>query len=147
MSLASPDVDEIVSAIRGAAKRVTVAKRTVAEVLVAAPGHLTAEAITHEVQARQPDVSPSTVYRILEELEAMQIVVHAHLDQHAAVFHLAGAVHGHLTCDDCGATFEIPAAHFDALSKDLMRTFGFMLDRHHVAVTGTCEYCQANRTL
>jgi Fe2+ or Zn2+ uptake regulation protein len=87
------------------------------------------------------------VYRILEEFEALQIVVHAHLDQHAAVFHLAGAVHGHLTCDECGATFEIPAAHFDALSKDLMHTFGFMLDRHHVAVTGTCEFCQANRRL
>ena len=143
MSQTSPDVDEILSAIRGAAKRVTVAKRTVAEVLVGAHGHLTAEEITSEVQKRQPEVSPSTVYRILEELEAMQIVVHAHLDQHAAVFHLAGAVHGHLTCDECGATFEIPAGHFDALSKDLKRTFGFMLDRHHVAVTGTCEYCQS----
>jgi len=30
------------------------------------------------------------VYRILEEFEDLQIVVHAHLDQHAAVFHLAG---------------------------------------------------------
>ena len=147
MSSESPDVNEILSAIRGATKRVTIAKRTVAEVLVAAPGHLTAEEITQEVQSRQPDVSPSTVYRILEEFEAMRIVVHAHLDQHAAVFHLAGAVHGHLTCDECGATFEIPAAHFDVLSKDLMRTFGFMLDRHHVAVTGTCENCQANRRL
>jgi Fe2+ or Zn2+ uptake regulation protein len=147
MSSASPDVNEILSAIRGATKRVTVAKRTVAEVLVAAPGHLTAEEITQEVQSRQPEVSPSTVYRILEELEALQIVVHAHLDQHAAVFHLAGAVHGHLSCDECGATFEVPAAHFDTLSKDLMRTFGFMLDRHHMAVTGTCEYCQANRRL
>ena len=147
MTTSSPDVNEIVSAIRGAAKRVTVAKRTVAEVLVAAPGHLTVDEITQEVQARQPDVSPSTVYRILEEFEAMQIVVHAHLDQHAAVFHLAGAVHGHLTCDNCGSTFEIPAAHFDVLSKDLMRSFGFMLDRHHVAVTGTCEYCHANRRL
>jgi Fe2+ or Zn2+ uptake regulation protein len=147
MSTASPDVDEILSAIRGATKRVTVAKRTVAAVLVAAPGHLTAEEITQEVQSRQPDVSPSTVYRILEELEALQIVVHAHLDQHAAVFHLAGAVHGHLSCDECGTTVEVPAAHFDALSKDLMRSFGFMLDRHHMAVTGTCEYCQANRRL
>jgi Fur family ferric uptake transcriptional regulator len=147
MPQSTPDVDDILSAIRGAAKRVTVAKRTVAEVLVAAPGHMTAEEITHDVRSRQPDVSPSTVYRILEELEDLQIVVHAHLDQHAAVFHLAGAVHGHLSCDECGATYEIPAAHFDALGKDLMRTFGFMLDRHHMAVTGTCEYCQANRRL
>jgi Fur family transcriptional regulator, ferric uptake regulator len=138
-------VDEIVSAVRGAAKRATVAKRTVAEVLVSATGHLTADEITQEVQKRQPDVSPSTVYRILEEFEALQLVVHAHLDQHAAVYHLAGAVHGHLTCEMCGATIEIPAAHFDALSKDLQKTFGFLLDRHHVAVTGTCDFCQTAR--
>jgi Fur family ferric uptake transcriptional regulator len=139
------DVDEIVSAIRGADRRVTIAKRTVADVLVEANGHLTADEITQAVQKRQPDVSPSTVYRILEEFESLQIVVHAHLDQHAAVYHLAGAVHGHLTCAECGTTFEIPAAHFDVLSKDLQKTFGFQLDRHHVAVTGTCSYCQDQR--
>jgi Fur family ferric uptake transcriptional regulator len=138
-------VEEILSTVRGAAKRVTVAKRTVAEVLVNATGHLTAEAITSSVQQRQPEVSPSTVYRILEEFEDLKIVVHAHLGQPAAVYHLAGAVHGHMTCESCKRTFEIPALHFDALSKDLQKTFGFKLDRHHVALSGTCAACQAVR--
>lgn len=136
-------LDEILSAVHGAAKRVTVAKRTVAEVLVATNRHLTADEITSLVQEREPDVSPSTIYRILEEFENLQIVVHAHLGQAAAVYHLAGAVHGHLTCEHCGATLEIPAAHFDALSKDLQRSYGFLLDRHHVAISGTCEHCQS----
>ena len=136
-------LDEILSAVRGAAKRVTVAKRTVAEVLVTTNRHLTADEITTLVQEREPDVSPSTIYRILEEFESLKIVVHAHLGQSAAVYHLAGAVHGHLTCEHCGATLEIPAAHFDALSKDLQRSYGFLLDRHHVAISGTCEQCQS----
>jgi len=135
-------VDEILATIRSGAKRVTSAKRTLAEVLVAAPGHLTAEEITQEVQKRRADVSPSTVYRILEEFEELSIVVHAHLDQHAAVFHLAGSVHGHLTCEECGATFEIPASHFDTLGRDLLRSYGFVLNRHHVAITGTCAHCR-----
>ncbi len=139
------DLEVIVSTIRGAGKRLTTAKRTVAEVLVAAPGHLTADELTRAVQDRQPDVSPSTVYRILEEFEELSIVVHAHLDQHAAVYHLAGTVHGHLTCEECGATFEIPASHFDALDKDLQRTFGFALNRHHTAITGACARCQSLR--
>ncbi len=145
MAIASANEDAILSIIRGAAKRVTVAKRTVAEVLAEAHGHLTADEITSAVQQRLPDVSPSTVYRILEEFEELNIVVHAHLGQQAAVYHLAGAVHGHLTCEDCKATFEIPAAHFDALSKVLLKTYGFRLDRHHVALSGTCDYCQAVR--
>jgi Fur family ferric uptake transcriptional regulator len=136
------EVEEIVSVLRGAAKRVTVPKRTVAEVLVESSGHLTADQITQAVQELRPEVSQSTVYRILEEFEDLEIVVHSHMAQHAAVYHLAGSIHGHLICSECGASFEIPAAHFDALSKDLQRTFGFLLDRHHVAITGVCSPCQ-----
>jgi Fur family ferric uptake transcriptional regulator len=138
-------VDEILSTIRGGAKRVTVAKRTVAEVLVDASGHLTVDEVTLAVQDRRPDVSPSTVYRILEEFEELRIVVHTHLGQSAAVYHLSGAVHGHLTCEVCNYTMEIPAAHFDVLGKDLQKTYGFLLDRHHVAISGTCAHCQAVR--
>ena len=139
------NVDEILSSVRGAAKRVTIAKRTVAEVLVSARGHLTVDEVTIAVQDRRPDVSPSTVYRILEEFEELKIVVHTHLGQSAAVYHLSGAVHGHLTCEQCNATVQIPAAHFDALSKDLQKSYGFMLDRHHVAISGTCAHCQSAR--
>jgi Fe2+ or Zn2+ uptake regulation protein len=136
------EVEELIFTIRDAAKRVTVAKRTLAEVLVDASNHLTADEITQEVQKRRPDVSPSTVYRILEEFGELGIVEHAHLDQHAAVYHLAGPVHGHFTCELCATTIEIPASHFDALEKDLLRDYGFVLNRHHVAITGTCAYCQ-----
>ncbi len=140
------EVEELIATIRGAAKRVTVAKRTLADVLVDATTHLTADEITQEVQKRRPDVSPSTVYRILEEFGALGIVEHAHLDQHAAVYHLAGPVHGHLTCELCATTFEISSSHFDALGKDLLRDYGFALNRHHVAITGTCAYCQSTES-
>ena len=136
------EVQEIISSIRSAAKRVTVAKRTLAEVLVDASNHLTADEITQEVQKRRPDVSPSTVYRILEEFGELGIVEHAHLDQHAAVYHLAGPVHGHLTCELCATTFEIPPSHFDALGQELLHDYGFTLNRHHVAISGTCASCQ-----
>ncbi len=135
-------LDKILARIRHADHRVTEAKRTVVEILLSADGHLNAEAITIAVQERRPEVSPSTVYRILEEFEDLDIVVHAHLGQAAAVYHLAGAVHGHLTCEVCKKTFEIPAAHFDALSKDLHNVYGFHLDRHHVALSGTCADCR-----
>ena len=139
--------NEILSTIRGNDRRVTLAKRTVVDVLVSAPGHLTAEAITNTVQELRPEVSPSTVYRILEEFEELGIVVHSHLGQAAAVFHLAGAVNGHLTCESCKKTFEISAAHFDALSKELQKTYGFQLDRHHVALSGTCAKCRGAEQL
>jgi Fur family ferric uptake transcriptional regulator len=141
---AETTLEEILSRVRGSAKRVTVAKRRVAEVLIGAGDDLTADEITHGVQARSPDVSPSTVYRILEEFEALGIIVHAHLGRAAAVYHLAGTVHGHLVCERCGATIEIPSRDFDTLSRSLTASYGFLLDRHHVALSGTCVACRGS---
>ncbi len=134
-------LEDIISALRADGKRLTIAKRTVARVLVEQTDHVTADEITRAVQRFVPDVSPSTVYRILEEFERLNLVVHAHVGHSATVYHLAGAVHGHLVCTNCGATIEIPARHFDALSGDLLKTFGFRLDRHHVAIAGLCARC------
>jgi Fur family transcriptional regulator, ferric uptake regulator len=144
VTIAQSNLDEILSRIRGAAKRVTVAKRHVAEVLIESGTDLTADEITHRVQGRSPDVSPSTVYRILEEFETLGIIVHAHLGRAAAVYHLAGTVHGHLVCEQCGATLEIPARDFDKLSRSLASSYGFVLDRHHVALSGICVVCRAS---
>jgi Fur family ferric uptake transcriptional regulator len=132
----SASADEILSTIRGTNHRVTLAKRTVVEVLVNANGHMTAEEITSAVQSLRPEVSPSTIYRILEELEDLDVVVHSHLGQAAAVY---------LTCEECKSTVEISGTHFDALNRDLQKTYGFQLDRHHVALSGTCAACQQSR--
>ena len=138
-------MDEILSTLRAAGKRVTAAKRTVADVLLRASSDLTADEVTRRVQELRPDVSPSTVYRILEEFEGLHLVVHAHLARAAAVFHLAGPVHGHLVCDLCGATIEVPARSFDTLSRSLLSHYDFLLDRHHVAISGTCAACRPPR--
>ncbi len=137
------DEDAIVSIVRANARRVTGAKRALAGVLASTTRHLTVDEIT--VQARLPDGSVSTIYRILEEFEELNIVVHTHLGQPAAVYHLSGPVHGHLTCASCRTTIEIPSVLFDDVSKRVLTGYGFRLDRHHLALSGTCARC-ANQT-
>ena len=138
-------LDDLLSAIRAAGGRVTVAKRAVATTLVEATNHLSADEITRRVQSTHPDVSPSTIYRILEDLEELGVVVHAHLGHAAAVYHVVGPVHGHLVCSNCGTSIEIPARTFDGLSATLRREYGFELDRHHVALAGLCRKCRERR--
>ena len=72
-------VESIVDRIRASGGRVTPAKRTLIDVLFSSDQHLTAEDITAHVQSTSPETSPSTIYRNLEELEQLGIVVHAHL--------------------------------------------------------------------
>jgi Fur family ferric uptake transcriptional regulator len=134
--------DEVLAVLRENAKRITAAKRAVVDVLVGADDHLTADEVTRRVQQSRPDVSPSTVYRILEELDHLLLVVHSHAGQAAAVYHLAGRSHGHVTCELCHVTFEVSSNVFDRLARELMASDGFELDRHHVALSGICAQCR-----
>ena len=134
--------EEVLAALRDHAKRITAPKRAVVEVLVDADEHLTADEVTKRVQVLRPDVSPSTVYRILEELDDLGLVLHSHTGHGAAVYHLAGSSHSHVTCEACQTTFEVPAEIYDRLARELLATEGFELNRHHVALSGLCARCR-----
>ena len=142
MSDEAMTVDEILSIIRGSGGRITTTKRALAQALVSTHDHLTAEEITAVIQRSAPDTSPSTIYRNLEELEQLGVVVHAHLGRAAAVYHLAGPVHGHLLCEACGMTVNVPSQLFEAISRTVRRDYDFEIDRHHLAISGTCVHCQ-----
>ncbi|NNN07839.1 MAG: transcriptional repressor [Acidimicrobiaceae bacterium] len=142
MTLDEARREEVLKTLREHAKRITAPKRAVVEVLVGAHDHLTADEVTRHVQQVRPDVSPSTVYRILEELEGLALVVHSHTGHAAAVYHLAGRSHGHVTCEVCHVTYEVPSDIFNRVARELDSTLGFELDRHHVALSGICAQCR-----
>lgn len=135
--------EEILASVRRAGKRITNPKKTVAEVLTSNHGHLSAEDITAKVQKLAPEVSTSTVYRILEEFESLGLVVHSHIGQPAAVYHLAELIHGHLTCEKCGVTIEVPISEFTALASSLASHYDFAVNIHHVGLAGICGSCSA----
>ncbi len=143
MGIDASRAEEVLAVLRENAKRITAPKRAVVDVLVSADDHLTADEVTRRVQQSRPEVSPSTDYRILAPLEGLLLVVHSHAGQAAAVYHLAGRSHGHVTCERCHVTFEVSSNVFDRLARELMASDGFELDRHHVALSGICARCRA----
>jgi len=143
MAIDETRADDVLETLRDHAKRITGPKRAVVEVLVGAEDHLTADEVTQRVQLLRPDVSPSTVYRILDELEDLALVVHSHAGHAAAVYHLSGRSHGHVTCESCHVTFEVSSDVFNRLANELLSSLGFELNRHHVALSGLCAHCRA----
>ena len=142
MPLNVAHVEEVLDTLRRHHKRITAPKRAVVQVLVGSEDHLTADEVTRLVQHVRSDVSPSTVYRILEELEDLDLVVHSHTGHAAAAYHLAGRAHAHVTCEICHVTFEVSSTIFDRVAGELNTSLGFTLDRHHVALSGVCGQCR-----
>ncbi len=138
---AAARLDEVLALLRANGGRVTSPRRAILQVLIDHEGHPTAEQLTADVQARQPDVHESTVYRFLDELVRLGVVDHVHLGHGPAVYHLATDTHHHLVCDGCGAVVEVPEELFADLRNRLQAEFGFTLRPRHFAVTGHCAAC------
>jgi Fur family ferric uptake transcriptional regulator len=134
-------LEEAIELVRQQGGRVTSSRRLLLRALFATPGHRTAEELALEVQAEDPEIHISTIYRNLEELERLGVVVHSHFGHGPATYHLARSVHGHLVCEQCGTLIEAPDSLFDGLAKSAQAQFGFTIDPHHFALLGRCADC------
>ena len=105
-------------------------------------GHATPEEVAEKVRQTHPGINLSTVYRNLETLENVGLVLHTHLGHGGATYHAAEELtHLHLVCSDCGDIGDAPietAANFvNTLSDD----FGVKTDVTHFAIYGLCAKC------
>ncbi|HVX20489.1 MAG TPA: transcriptional repressor [Acidimicrobiales bacterium] len=150
-------VDDVLALVRASGGRATHSRRVLLEVLFdvhragatgdgAAGGpaghHRTAEELAEQVQQRAPDVALSTIYRNLDDLQALGVVVHSHLGHGPATYQLASAAHSHFICDRCGAMIEAPDELFGGLARTAKARLGFTIDPHHFAILGRCAGCQ-----
>lgn len=134
-------VDEVIELVRARGGRATASRRLLLEVLFEAGDHLSAEELAAAVQARAPDVHLSTIYRNLEDLQRLGVVVHSHLGHGPATYQLAAQAHAHFICEGCGAIMEAPDELFAALATNARHRFGFAIDPRHFAMVGRCAAC------
>jgi Fur family ferric uptake transcriptional regulator len=134
-------VEGVLDMVRRHGGRVTSSRRLLLRALFDAKEHRTAEDLAAQVQEQAPDIHLSTIYRNLDELEKLGVIVHSHLGHGPATYHLASAAHGHFVCEECGRMIEAPDALFGSLAKQAKAQFGFSIDPHHFAMLGRCANC------
>lgn len=131
-------------AMRARGMRWTPQRRALLEVLVASHGHMTGIELIELARQRDPDTTPSTVYRTLDVLEEIGLVRHSHGHDGREEFHVLPArEHAHLTCETCGASWEIEALEASEIVDSLERTRGFSVDLSHLTIAGQCADCTA----
>ena len=137
-------VEDVLALVRARGGRATLSRRTLLEVLFDADGHLSAEDLAGAVQRRSPDVHLSTIYRNLDELQELGVIVHSHLGHGPATYQLATLAHAHFICELCGAAIEAPDEVFKGLARTAKTKLGFSIDPHHFAILGRCAACSVS---
>lgn len=132
--------------LRSRGYRVTPQRQLVLEA-VSSLEHGTPEQICDEVRRTASGVNISTIYRTLELLEGLGLVVHTHLGHGAPTYHPADrADHVHLVCRGCGSVIQVTPAVTEELVTTLRSDYGFAADVQHLTVFGRCQQCRAAET-
>ena len=134
----APTADSLADRLRERGMRMTPQRRRV----MAAVTQLV-HATPDQVAEAVPDVDLTTVYRTLETLEQIGMLAHTHLGHGAPSYRLAADDHIHVVCHHCSSVVDAPAGLADALAERLVAERGFVLDRSHFTVFGTCADCIA----
>jgi Fur family transcriptional regulator, ferric uptake regulator len=133
---------EVRSRLRSRGLRWTPQRRALIDVLSATDGHVTGAELVELCRERDPETTPSTVYRTLEVLEEIGLVKHSHGRDGRQEFHIAPASeHGHAICENCGEVRELSEGDVAGLVGSLGKR-GFAVDLSHLTVGGLCPRCR-----
>lgn len=123
----------------------TVQRRAVLEALAARTDHPTADDLYVDVAAAMPEMSRTTVYRVLEALVVAGLAIR--------VSHLGSAVrydaiterHHHLVCVRCEKLLDLVDPKLDRLPWPDMLPQGFEVQDYSIHFRGLCHDCRSGQ--
>lgn len=127
--------------------RLTPQRAIILEVIEKLEGHITAEEIFQEVEKISPYISLATVYRTLELLQELNLIIQTDFGHSQTHFALKDhGQHHHLVCLACHQIEEFGDELFDPIRIQLEEQYGFQVCTEHMSLFGLCQTCQEKET-
>ena len=123
--------------------RLTPQRNLIWEVLRDAGRHMTADEVATEVRRTLPDVNVSTVYRTLELLVSLDLVVETHLEGSVCYYEVSPEpTHHHFVCTQCGAVGHFSDELLAPVHAELTQRQAFDVSQIQVTAFGLCKDCR-----
>ena len=103
--------------------------------------HPTAEEVFQIVRQKYPTISLGTVYRNLNLLAEMGLILKLDLGVERDHFDGTKEEHGHLVCTRCGAIEDLPCALSASIRSTMEHELDRQMDSIYLTVTGLCKEC------
>ena len=141
-TVAAPDVENALRAIRARGLRATSARRVVIESLFAAVEPVTAPEIAAGLDGGVPGADLAAVYRNLQLFERIGLVRHAHAGHGPALYALADRIASEfLRCEACGDLRALPPSALALVREAVRQTTGWEARFTHFPLVGLCPSC------
>jgi Fur family ferric uptake transcriptional regulator len=125
--------------------RLTRQRKVVLEVLSDHPGRPLNPADVHRLASeKMPGIGLTTVYRTLELLSELGIVLRVHLHEEAQHYELnTGEHHHHLVCLSCRSILPYRGCDLEELEERVRDESDFLVTSHCLSIFGYCGECLA----
>lgn len=148
-------VERAEATLAGAGRKRGGARRALLELLAEQECALTAVEIEQELRARSPSrdtrrapraVSRASIYRILDELEALGLVQRVTTGQAMVRYERVGEReehHHHLVCEECGVVMPFSDPALERAIHSLSERVPLAVSEHEIVLRGACRDCAA----
>ena len=103
--------------------------------------HPTADDVYNYVHSKYPQISRTTVYRILNKLcdshDLSRVKIFGSADRFDHNLHS----HYHFICDECGAVSDLDVPYMDNINDMFAGIGGRQVNAHQILFDGLCECC------
>jgi len=123
---------------------VTEQRLAVADVVLSADEHLSAEDVETRLVSRGVSVGTATVYRTLDVLVKSGLVVERDFGEGFRRFESARGMphHEHLICTVCGQVAEFRDERLERMTTLVAEANGYVRQRHRLVIYGVCAKCR-----
>jgi Fur family ferric uptake transcriptional regulator len=121
------------------------ARRAVIELLDSQSCALTAVEIEDALRTGERGVSRASVYRVLDELEALRLVQRVETGQAMVRYERVceqGGHHHHLVCDSCGLVMPFSDEALERAIDKLSERVPLRVSEHEIVLHGSCHDCR-----
>jgi Fur family ferric uptake transcriptional regulator len=130
--------------MRGRGFRVTPQRQLILDAVCEGHGHTTFDEIFARVQTKSNAVNRATVYRTLDFLTELRLVVAADVGDGRLVYEIAGETpHHHLVCLKCRQVRKISHDTVKDLYAKIEHELHFQVETDHLALFGYCAQCRS----
>jgi Fur family transcriptional regulator, ferric uptake regulator len=128
--------------VRAGGFRFTRQRQFILDAIHESGGHTTPDEIYRRVQAKLPTVNRATVYRNVDFLCEMRLLVAAQIGRQMYYEIADREPHHHLVCRNCNHVAEVSHATMKHLFQKINRVASFQVDMDHLVLFGLCDDCQ-----
>jgi Fur family ferric uptake transcriptional regulator len=123
---------------------VTRQRLAIANIVLTADRHLSADEVADAARGRGPAIGTATIYRTLDVLVESGLVVERDFGEGFRRFEPARDTpnHEHLLCTSCGRVVEFRDERLERMTTLQAEAHGYARQRHRLVIYGVCSDCQ-----